>query len=105
MARKASGKKIRPSSRDASKGVIRKHQKIRTKIKVEQANKESFLISELNKREHTNKRAPALESLKVMDLIEDRKKDKSMQKKIEEQKQSTNKNIVEQLEMISGFSL
>lgn len=104
MARKGSGKKPR-STRDVSKGVIRKHQKIRTKLKVEQANKESFLISELNEREHNTKRTPALESLKVSDLIEDREKDKSMQKKMEEQKQSTDNNIIEQLELISGFSL
>ena len=105
MGLKGPSKKLPTSKPRGSKNVIKKHQKIRTKLKVEQANKEVFLISELNKREDTKRQSSPLESLKPSRLVKDIKKDQNAQKQLESQRKATDENVLRQLELISGFSL
>ncbi|SCV02807.1 LANO_0G00364g1_1 [Lachancea nothofagi CBS 11611] len=106
MAGKTSDKKQGKSTGRASlRGGIKKHQKIRTRIRVEQANKESFQISDLNKREHKKKQGVGLESLKTKSLLRDQEKDHHKQQTLEKQKKDTDDHMLRQLEMISGFSL
>ncbi|SCU98720.1 LAME_0G00298g1_1 [Lachancea meyersii CBS 8951] len=106
MAGKSSGKKSgKQNPKGSSSGGIKKQQRIRTKLKIEQANNESFLISDLNERESKKKLKSSPEALKVKSLLKDQKKDRETQEIIQTQKKNTDSHMLRQLEQIAGFSL
>lgn len=87
-------------------GGIKKSQKKRTRIQVEQLNKQEFLLSDLNMTNAgSTKTKEKPKTLQAKALAQDQKKDKETRDKLEKQRKDTNDNMLAQLEMISGFSL
>ncbi|CEP64264.1 Adf1p LALA0_S11e00188g [Lachancea lanzarotensis] len=106
MKGKVSGKKsAKLNSKNVSKGGIKKQQRIKTKLRIEQVNKESFLLSELNERETKKNVKPCPEALKVKKLLKDQQRDKNTQEAFQQEKKNTDDHMLRQLEQISGFSL
>ncbi|SCU95429.1 LAFA_0G00364g1_1 [Lachancea sp. 'fantastica'] len=106
MKGKAPGKKsAKLNSENSSKGGIKKQQRIKTRLKIEQVNKESFLISELNQRDDKKTAKSSSETLKVKSLLKDHQKDKDTREASEQKKKDTDDHMLRQLEQISGFSL
>ncbi|CAI4056349.1 hypothetical protein SKDZ_03G0120 [Saccharomyces kudriavzevii ZP591] len=80
----------------------------RTKLQVEKLNKSSeimipTLLRETATQEPTKKRAKS--TLKAEELVKDQAKDCKVREQIQTEKSKTNDSMLEQIEMISGFSL
>lgn len=98
-------KSTRPTKITKSHGIIKKSEKIKARLKSEQLNKESLVISDLKVVAKKKCLGNKLASLNVKRLAKDHEKDKESQKAIEEQKLATDNNMVKQLSAISDFTL
>ncbi|AQZ14013.1 ADF1 (YCL058W-A) [Zygosaccharomyces parabailii] len=82
--------------------------KKRTRCKVEQLDREGLLPNELfqlNRQNTTNRSRGSRSSLLAKNLEQGHKEDLRIREKAKAKKQETDNKILEQIEMISGFSL
>ncbi|SJM88160.1 uncharacterized protein ZBIST_4349 [Zygosaccharomyces bailii] len=82
--------------------------KKRTRCKVEQLDREGLLPNELfqlNRQNTSNKSRGSKSSLLAKNLEQGHKEDLRIREKAKAKKQETDNKILEQIEMISGFSL
>ncbi|SCW02985.1 LAFE_0G00408g1_1 [Lachancea fermentati] len=98
-------KSIRPTKITKSRGAIKKSEKIKARLKSEQLNKQSLVISDLKLVANNKGLDNKLASLNVKRLAKDHERDKQSQRAMEERKLATDNDMVKQLSAISDFTL
>lgn len=80
--------------------IIKKSQRKKTKIQIEQLDKQNVSLLDLN---HVAKKEKS-HTLKAKTLFKDHKKDQEINEKSNKQTKQLNESMLRQLEMISGLS-